>query len=551
MVSIVMIDILRPWEGLTKKQKDFIGQSFTNKRGGIITITGVMKDTTSVKNVNFSYECSICSLDSELFPVGSLFGSKTSILKGRFICGCGTPSYNSQQIDIMSTRLCERRNYIYHGSYRCNSNLYVDIECPLSGGRNQKVPWHRFISGADIRARADMYKSLIDEEKQVCNLKVKFPYYKDKHLKRLNLNKWELKCSVCAEDQLSKLLVDNGIFECSIVQLRAGVNICRCNRAHNKKEKTALIKDTLDTEGGRFLGWTGVYKGNNELFNFIDSQGHHNSISYGNFKLGKRCRKCANSFMSSLKKAPLSHWQSIVDNNKSFVEGTKVVKFLDDNKVLLYCPECAEDMFSRDGIGLCEFPVKTTQLNRGCKPCRCSNRLTPKQRTYKLEQDLLVNGFKFLSWVGGKYRNISSRFLFTCPKGTTLEASYEGFTWSGISCACCNKRRSGFDPTKPANLYIVRWYGFGKSYLKFGITNREVSSRIKEQKRRSKLDYDVLNVYNNEDGYKIQKVENRLKSEFICGICPKDWLSCGYTESIEDTPYNLSKLKTLITKDLS
>lgn len=68
----------------TKGQREFIGTQFPTPRGGVLTVVGVSENRTSFKYINFVYECSLCSLDTELFPLGSLYTSKNSLLKVRY-----------------------------------------------------------------------------------------------------------------------------------------------------------------------------------------------------------------------------------------------------------------------------------------------------------------------------------------------------------------------------------------------------------------------------------------------------------------------------------
>lgn len=91
----------------------------------------------------------------------------------------------------------------------------------------------------------------------------------------------------------------------------------------------------------------------------------------------------------------------------------------------------------------------------------------------------------------------------------------------------------GFDKTKPANLYLVHWFGLGNEYLKFGITNRAAEERIRQQNRVTQLNYQILNVYHFETGFEALKVEDLIKSQFECCACPKLIFPDGYTETMQ------------------
>lgn len=101
---------------------------------------------------------------------------------------------------------------------------------------------------------------------------------------------------------------------------------------------------------------------------------------------------------------------------------------------------------------------------------------------------------------------------------------------------------SGFNKSKPANFYLVRWYDSEKSYLKFGITNREVTVRVSEQKSVSKLNYEIIYTIHHESGKTVLGCENTLKRSLEIGVCPKELLPDGYTETVVDSPENISKI---------
>lgn len=128
----------------------------------------------------------------------------------------------------------------------------------------------------------------------------------------------------------------------------------------------------------------------------------------------------------------------------------------------------------------------------------------------------------------------------TCGRcKSTYECFTGGLTKGQKGCSCQDK--GAFNKCKPANFYIVRWYGYGESYLKFGITNREVIDRVKEQDKRSKhLDYEILYTFYNDSGQVVWDCEKYLIDTMNTKICPKHWLPDGYTETVEDNVENLN-----------
>lgn len=406
-----------------------------------------------------------------------------------------------------------------------------------------------FLLGRDIKERSQLDSKgtyCLSSDEQIRRLKSRFPHYRLNSFLEIDNNLWEVSCDFCRNDLISSLDVGLSKFKATTIQLRGGVKICRCHRPLNKIEATVEIKNTLESEGGSFIGWTGDIIGNNELFTFYDNKGHKNKISYGNFKVGKRCKLCANNRLSEEKIYPLSYWQGVVDQNPKYPLGTKIVEYIGDRTVTLYCPCCEKDIYYKNNLGGCTFEIRNYKLYDGNRPCRCNNILNKDQMTFKIETLLNTTNKHFVRWID---ENVNSRSYFEieCDKGTKHLITYDNFINNGYRCVCCGERSFGFDASKPAYMYVVRWFGYGESYLKFGITNRKVIDRIEEQSNNSKhLDYEIIYTCYNNKGMIIQDIERKCKQTLEVGVCPKKWLPDGYTETVHDTFSNLNKIIKLI-----
>ncbi|CAL9961113.1 hypothetical protein VPHF99_0060 [Vibrio phage F99] len=71
---------------LTKSQQEFIGTTFNTPKGGVLTVTGV-KGISGNGGALFWVECSVCSLDEELFP-DRFYSNKRNLETGKVPCGC-------------------------------------------------------------------------------------------------------------------------------------------------------------------------------------------------------------------------------------------------------------------------------------------------------------------------------------------------------------------------------------------------------------------------------------------------------------------------------
>ncbi|QXN60097.1 hypothetical protein KUA24_30 [Vibrio phage HNL01] len=117
-----------------------------------------------------------------------------------------------------------------------------------------------------------------------------------------------------------------------------------------------------------------------------------------------------------------------------------------------------------------------------------------------------------------------------------------------VPCGCAE--RPAFNRAKPANLYVVRWYNDNHSYLKFGITNREVLARVKDQSRNSPLNYEILHTFHHPSGQAVFDCEKIIKQSNVTSVCPKEYLPDGYTETVEDTPDILESILHIANKNL-
>ncbi|AGN51514.1 hypothetical protein VPLG_00075 [Vibrio phage eugene 12A10] len=102
----------RDKDGLTPTQRNFIGTTFeVEKTGTTLTVTGVSGKDRSEK-VLFSVKCSVCSLDTELFPDGVFSSNKSNLVsKGgslhKIPCGCGKTKWTKEQHEIVTQRLLD------------------------------------------------------------------------------------------------------------------------------------------------------------------------------------------------------------------------------------------------------------------------------------------------------------------------------------------------------------------------------------------------------------------------------------------------------------
>jgi len=206
------------------------------------------------------------------------------------------------------------------------------------------------------------------------------------------------------------------------------------------------------------------------------------------------------------------------------------------------CPTCSFDEYVENGLCRGVFKASTSNLRSGCKFCRCSSayKWTQGQRRYAIDKVLKEEGGDFIDWSSNlEYENSRSKFRWYCREGHTCVTTVDKFLNEGTRCPSC--ARYGYNPSEIGNLYLVEWFGFGRSYLKKGITNRDVLERVKDQHSKGKLDYHIIRKITG-DGFVIKKFEEFLNKKYKGSACPRLWLPDGYTETLENTKGNYDNI---------
>ncbi|AUR94295.1 hypothetical protein NVP1193O_164 [Vibrio phage 1.193.O._10N.286.52.C6] len=152
-------------------------------------------------------------------------------------------------------------------------------------------------------------------------------------------------------------------------------------------------------------------------------------------------------------------------------------------------------------------------------------------------------GTEFIRDTESKDRNgFKSFWHIKCPRCKVVSKVTQQSLFKGIiPCVCAPK--GGYRKDEVGYLYLVEWYDFCESYLKFGITNRQLGVRLLEQYKQGKLDYKVLKVVSG-NGEDIYNIEKRIKGSVETHKCPRDWLPDGYTETVEHSEHNIKILKS-------
>jgi hypothetical protein len=142
----------------------------------------------------------------------------------------------------------------------------------------------------------------------------------------------------------------------------------------------------------------------------------------------------------------------------------------------------------------------------------------------------------------GEYKGALIKIDFLCPDCNKLWNVRPSSILYGNTCTNCSS--SGFKQYKMASLYILSIITINNNFIKVGITNRDISSRIKQISSKANQRINISEVYSiSSTGYNIRRLESYIHSNYQ-HYYPKE-LFDGFTEC-----YTIDKLDNIL-KDIN
>lgn len=205
------------------------------------------------------------------------------------------------------------------------------------------------------------------------------------------------------------------------------------------------------------------------------------------------------------------------------------------------CSRCSNDEYVKAGLCSGIFYISGYNLMAKQRSCRCSHprkthrhRYTEEQRKYQIELACKKLNLKFVGFHGDpKEGGKASRIVdIQCFCGNIMTQTIHYFlNGNRQHCGCVNK--GGFDDSLEGSFYVVEWYGAGTNFIKVGITNKEVMSRVSDQSSVTRYNPKLLFTLNFSWGYNARNLESiilkTLKSHRRA--IPKEVFPDGYTET--------------------
>ena len=154
----------------------------------------------------------------------------------------------------------------------------------------------------------------------------------------------------------------------------------------------------------------------------------------------------------------------------------------------------------------------------GCPHCSGTHSPTTEEFRDWLSQD--GRGI----FLVGEYTNNHTKTTFKCRCGHQW-ATRPNSIKNGTGCPMCVERVGGFNPTKPAWVYVLIFANF----IKYGITN-DLDRRLREHSRNGT--YELAYSHLHESGKTALDWENNIKRVYGGKYATKDQCPNGWTETL-------------------
>lgn len=138
------------------------------------------------------------------------------------------------------------------------------------------------------------------------------------------------------------------------------------------------------------------------------------------------------------------------------------------------------------------------------------------------------------------YKGTVEKITIICPEHGGFHQTPNDHL-KGKGCPICCKY--GYRPNKPGNFYVQKLFKNNDLYaIKFGITNKIVESRMKQQNSKSCFTHKLFEELYFEDGNIPLEIEKKIKKRLSgkIGYVSKTQMEDGFTETV--APEHLSTI---------
>lgn len=291
-------------------------------------------------------------------------------------------------------------------------------------------------------------------------------------LEIINYENIVVKCHVCSEDEE---MYGDGKFTSTkySIKLNRVPCGCSCTYKRNKKQKEIIIKRKLKNTSSEFVEFEKYHDNGKFVITKLHCKDHDTlyTRSYQRFFKDdfKGCDKC----VSERKRLPEEYFIDKFKKTTLYKEGVLFKREGERSYDWKYfCPVCANDAFSKEGLCNGWFKTSTTQILKNHMPCRCSKLvfLDKEQKTFQIksilkeeEKENKVIKLIDLHQSGGLWY-----YQLRCERHGDFNLDSDLFK-RGQRCPLC--KVGGFKKGLEAFFYIFTIKYKNKNLVLYGITN--------------------------------------------------------------------------------
>lgn len=141
-----------------------------------------------------------------------------------------------------------------------------------------------------------------------------------------------------------------------------------------------------------------------------------------------------------------------------------------------------------------------------CAVCKKVKRISKNERLKQIKHKCADTPYTFVKWIGNIVNN-RSRVLMNCEHHGEWECVLDSIVTIGTGCPACSK--NGFDPLKPAVIYVLK----SDTLIKVGITNN-MNRRLVELKRHTPFSFDLILLHGEKVGRNAREIEKVIHERF-------------------------------------
>lgn len=341
-------------------------------------------------------------------------------------------------------------------------------------------------------------------------------------------------------------------------------------------------------EGRKFVRWVGEYVGSGKSISVMRCNcGYEWEAYVGNLTKGGRCPKCVNHYtyteserieqIRNIEGVDFVGWHSFYENAFSkaivrcLVDGHQWVTTVDGLvNAKKGCPKCGgvyrytekervNQINSLNNIRFVkwvvlyknqkskaivkclidghEWPVSVASIVKsngsGFPKCSKVYRYTEQERIHQINS---IDNVEFVDWIDN-YKNSHSKVIVKCSNNHQWASSITDLIHGGYGCSTCAQH--GFSRSMHGTLYLLR--SECGQHVKVGISNKH-KQRISDLSRGTPFGFEVIELYHNEDGKEIARLEKEFHGKYeSAGFKGFD----GATEWLKFSPELLEEFRLL------